>query len=135
MKGAWFGLLPVAVGVALIAAPWWSVTLDRGDYPLVVVLGLLFAGIGAAVCIPDSWPRTRTLAFAVFFATFGLICAAVVFSPMHPAADGTVSIGGVAGFAVSQPVPWWARAVAAFFGLIFLIAAALGMKSVLGSRN
>lgn len=131
MKGAWFGLLPVVVGAALVAAPWWSATLDRADYPLVIVLGVLFTGIGAAVCIPDSWPRSRTVAFVVFFATFGLICAAVVFSPLHPACDGTLAIGGVGGFTVSQPVPWWARAVAAFFCVVFLIAAAAGIKTLM----
>jgi len=131
MKGAWFGLVPLAVGMTLVAAPWWSATLDGGDYPLVIVLGLLFSGIGAAVCIPDSWPRTRTLAFAVFFATFGLICAAIVFAPLTPASDGTLAIGGIARFTVSQPMPWWARAVAAFFCLVFLTAAVLGIRGLM----
>lgn len=136
MKGAWSGLLPLAVGLALLASPWWSSTLGRADYPLVIALGVLFAGIGAAVCIPDAWPRTRTLAFVVFFATFGVICAAVVFSPMHAAPDGTVAIGGVAGFTVSQPVPWWARGVAALFGVIFIVAAILGAKGLIaGARD
>ena len=129
-------MLPLAVGLGLLAAPWWSATLDRADYPLVIVLGLLFAGIGAAVCVPESWPRLRTLAFTVFFATFGVICAAIVFSPTRASADGTLTIGGVAGFAVSQPVPWWARTIAAVFGLIFAVAAILGIRSlIVGARD
>jgi hypothetical protein len=121
------GLVAFLVGAALLAAPWWSSTLPRSDYPLVIVLGSVFAAIGAFAALPESWPRLRALSFALFMATFGLICAALTLTPMHPAPDGTWTIGGVAGFAVSQPMPWWARIVAGFFAIVCLGAAVLSL--------
>lgn len=135
----WAGLLPLLAGIGLLAAPWWSSTLASSDYPLVVVLGTVFAGIGAAVCVPDSWPRLRSLAFTMFSAAFGTICAAIALAPRHAAADGTLTIGGVAGFAIYGAVPWWARAVAGAFALLFLFIAAAGvwglLRSLVRNRN
>jgi hypothetical protein len=121
------GLIAFLVGAALLAAPWWSSTLPRGDYPLVIALGSVFAAIGVFAALPESWPRMRTLSFAVFMATFGLICAALAFTPLHPGPDGTWTIGGVAGFAASAPMPWWARIIAGFFAIVCLGAGVLGL--------
>jgi hypothetical protein len=121
------GLLAFAVGAGLLVSPWWSQTLPASDYPLVIVLGAVFACIGAFAALPDSWPRLRTLAFALFMAAFGVVCAALAFTPLHPDADGTYRIGGVEGFATSGPMPWWARLVAAFFMIVCLGTAALGL--------
>ena len=65
-------LLVTAIGVGLLTGPWWSSTLPASDRPLVIVLGAIFAGIGAYGAIPDSLPRARTLAFALFLGAFGL---------------------------------------------------------------
>jgi hypothetical protein len=121
------GLIAFLVGAALLAAPWWSSTLPRSDYPLVVVLGTVFAAIGVYAALPESWPRMRALFFALFMATFGLVCAALALTPLHPAPDGTWTIGGVAGFVTSEPMPWWARIVAGFFAIVCLGTAALGL--------
>jgi hypothetical protein len=125
------GLLAFLVGAALLGSPWWSSTLGRGDYPLVIVLGAVFAAIGIFAALPDSWPRLRTLSFSGFMAAFGLVCAALTFSPRHPSADGTFTIGGIAGFATAGPMPWWARLVAGFFAVICMGTAALGFWSLL----
>lgn len=129
----WAGLLPLLVGVGLVSAPWWSSTLPAADYPMSVVLGTLFAGIGGAVCVPESWPRLRSLAFIVFFGAFGTICGAIALSPRTPAPDGTITIGGVAGFSISEPVPWWARTITGFFAVLFIVAAVLGAWGLLRS--
>ena len=121
------GLVAVLVGAGLLAAPWWSSTLPRSDYPLVIVLGSVFAAIGLFAALPETWPRLRTLSFALFMATFGLICAALALTPLHPAPDGTWTIGGIAGFVTSGPMPWWARIVAGFFAIVCLGTAALGL--------
>jgi hypothetical protein len=57
------GLLAFFIGVALLCAPWRSSTLPSSDYPLVIVLGMVFAPIG--------------------------VFAALALTPLHPAADGT----------------------------------------------
>ena len=125
------GLLAFVIGTGLLMSPWWSTTLPASDYPLVIVLGAVFASIGAFAALPDRWPRARQLALTLFMAVFGVFCAALTFSPMHPAADGTYAIGGVAGFATSQPMPLWARMVAGFFGIVCLGVAALGAWSLI----
>ena len=125
------GLLAFLVGVGLLASPWWSARLPSSDYPMVIVLGAVFAGIGAYAALPDRWPRLRTLALTVFMATFGAFCAALALTPFHPDADGTYRIGGVAGFATSAPMPIWARLVAAFFAVVFLVVAALGIRGLI----
>ncbi len=125
------GWLAFLVGAGLLAAPWWSATLPASDYPLVIVLGTVFASIGAFAALPDRWPGLRSLAFAVFMAAFGGFCAALAMTPFHPDADGTYAIGGVRGFATSQPMPWWARIVAGFFAIVCLGAAALAAWSLL----
>ena len=121
------GLIAFLVGAALLAAPWWSSTLPRSDYPLVAVLGTVFSAIGVFAALPESWPRIRALFFALFMATFGLVCAALALTPLHPAPDGTWKIGGVAGFVTSEPMPWWARIVAGFFAIVCLGTAVLGL--------
>ena len=120
------GLLAFVIGTGLLVSPWWSTTLPASDYPLVIVLGAVFASIGAFAALPDRWPRLRQLALMLFMAAFGVFCAALTFSPLHPAADGTYAIGGVAGFVISQPMPLWARMVAGFFAIVCLGAAVLG---------
>jgi hypothetical protein len=134
------GLIAFLVGAALLAAPWWSSTLPRSDYPLVAVLGTVFAAIGVYAALPESWPRMRALFFALFMATFGLVCAALALTPLHPAPDGTWTIGGVAGFVTSEPMPWWARIVAGFFAIVCLGTAVLGLWGLIrglfgGSRE
>jgi hypothetical protein len=121
------GLLAFFIGAALFCAPWWSSTLPASDYPLVIVLGTVFATIGVFAALPESWPRLRALFFALFMATFGLVCAALALSPLHPAPDGTWTIGGVAGFVTSEPMPWWARIVAGFFAIVCLGTGVLGL--------
>ena len=120
------GWLAFLVGAGLLAAPWWSATLPASDYPLVIVLGAVFASIGAFAALPERWPRLRQLAFMMFMGAFGGVCAALAFTPFHPATDGTYTIGGIPGFAVSAPMPWWARIVAGFFAIVCLGAAVLG---------
>ncbi|HWZ71826.1 MAG TPA: hypothetical protein VN326_10175 [Casimicrobiaceae bacterium] len=121
------GLIAFLIGTALLAGPWWSSTLPRSDYPLVIVLGTVFAAIGVFAALPESWPRLRTLSFALFMATFGCVCAALALTPLHPGPDGTWTIGGVAGFASSEPMPWWARIVSGFFAIVCLGTAVLGL--------
>jgi hypothetical protein len=131
------GVLALLVGAALVTGPWWSSTLPASDYPLVIVLGIVFASIGIFAATPDSWPRTRTLSFALFMLTFGAACASLALAPFHPAADGTWTIAGIPGF-VSAPTPWWARLVAGFFAIVCLGTATLGlwglMRELLGRR-
>jgi len=121
------GLIAFLVGAALLGAPWWSSTLPRSDYPLVAVLGMVFAAIGVFAALPESWPRMRALFFALFMAMFGLVCAALALTPLHPTPDGTWTIGGVAGFVTSEPMPWWARIVAGFFAIDCLGTAVMGL--------
>ena len=123
------GLFVFLVGAGLVSGPWWSSTLPASDYPLVIVLGVAFASIGAYVALPESWPRLRAGAFAGFMGAFGLICAALALTHVGP--DGKLTIGGIAGFAASGPMPWWARVVAGFFAIIFLGVAVLGVWGVL----
>jgi hypothetical protein len=132
------GVLAFLVGAGLISGPWWSSTLPSSDYPLAIVLGVTFAAIGVFAATPDSWPRTRTVSFALFMLCFGVASASLAFAPFHPSADGTWTIGGVPGF-VSAPIPWWARIVAGFFALVCLGTAALGLwglaRELLGRRS
>jgi len=121
------GLLAFFIGAALLCAPWWSSTLPASDYPLVIVLGMVFAAIGVFAALPESWQRLRALSFALFMGTFGLVCAALALTPLHPAPDGTWTIGGVAGFVTSEPMPWWARIIAGFFAIVCLGTAVLGL--------
>src|SRR5216683_703801 len=93
--------------------------------------GPVFATIGVFAALPESWPRLRALSFALFMGTFGLVCAALALTPLHPAADGTLTIGGIAGFAGSGPMPWWARIVAGFFAIVCLGTAMLGVWGLL----
>ncbi len=134
MRGAFASAVPGAlafvVGAGLLTAPWWSTTLTKSDYPLVVVLGTVFASIGAFAALPDHWPRLRQLAFMLFMATFGLVCAALMFTPFHPDSDGTYRIGGIPGFATSEAMPWWARIVAGLFAIVCLGAAILSAWSL-----
>jgi len=124
------GLLAFLVGVGLFSARWWSSALPAGDYPLVTVLGIVFAAIGAFAALPESWPRSRALTFAAFMGAFGLICAALTFAPLLVSPDGTWAIGGISGFAANGPIPWWARIVAGFFAIVCLGAAVLGVWGV-----
>jgi hypothetical protein len=71
--------------------------------------------------------KLRTLMFALFMATFGIVCAALMFTPFHPDADGSYHIGGVAGFATSEAMPWWARIIAGLFAIVCLGTAVLGL--------
>lgn len=121
------GLVAFLVGAALLAGPWWSSTLPKSDYPLVIVLGMVFATIGVFAALPESRPRLRALSLALFMATFGFVCAALSLPPLHPAPDGTWTIGGVAGFASSEPMPWWARVVSGLFAIVCLGSAVLGL--------
>ena len=63
------GLLAFFIGVALLCAPWWSSTLPTSDYPLVIVLGIVFAAIGVFAAVPEFWQRLRALSFALFMGT------------------------------------------------------------------
>jgi hypothetical protein len=121
------GLIAFLIGAGLLAGPWWSSTLPRSDYPLVIMLGTVFAAIGVFAALPESWPRLRTFSFALFMATFGFVCAALALTPLHPGPDGTWTIGGVAGFASIEPMPWWARIVSGFFAIVCLGTAVLGL--------
>jgi hypothetical protein len=123
------GLLAFFIG-ALFCAPRWSSTLPASDYPLVIVLGMVFGAIGVVAALPESWQRLRALSFALYMATFGLVCAALALTPLDPAADATLTIGGIAGFASSAPMPGWARIIAGFFAIVCLGAAALGLWGV-----
>ena len=121
------GLFVMAVGLGLAAAPWWSATLGRDDYPLVWVLGALFGGIGLYAALPgDRLPRLRAFAFVLFLGAFGVVCAALALAPSAPGADGTYAIGGVMGVR-GMPIPWWARIVAGTFALLFLGLALTGL--------
>jgi len=92
------GLLAFVIGVALLVSPWWSTTLPASEYPLVIVLGAVFASIGAFAALPDRWPRARQLAFTTFMAMFGNIAtaemkrirAAAGFMDLSPGADGRI---------------------------------------------
>jgi hypothetical protein len=95
-------LLAFFIGVALLCAPCWPSTLPASDYPLVIVPGMVFAAIGVFAALPESWQRLRALSFALFMGTFGLVCAALALTRLHPAADGTLTIAGIAGFAGSS---------------------------------
>jgi hypothetical protein len=114
------GLLAFLVGVGLLSRPWWSSTLPASDYPLVIALAIAFAAIGAFAALPDTWLRMRAGAFAMFMATFGLLCAALALSPLHPGLEGSLTIGGVSGFVATGPMPWWARVVAGSFAIVCL---------------
>jgi uncharacterized membrane protein HdeD (DUF308 family) len=129
------GALLLLVGVSLAASPWWSATLPRSDYPLVLVLGVIFGGGGMFMSIPqDRAPRVRTLAFCLWIGAFGVMCASIALTPFHPDADGTFRIAGVPAF-VAAAIPWWARIVAGSFGLLLLGASGAGLWGLLrGSR-
>lgn len=124
-------ILVFLVGAALLAAPWWSTRLPASDYPLVIVLGCLFAAFGAYVALPERFSRLRTLVFALALGTFGTVCAALTLTPFKPDANGYYSLGGVARFTLSGPMPWWARIVAGFFAMVMLGVAALGLWGLL----
>ena len=124
-------ILVFLVGAALLAAPWWSTRLPASDYPLVIVLGCLFAAFGAYVALPERFSRLRTLVFALALGAFGTVCAALTLTPFKPDPNGYYSIGGVARFTLSGPMPWWARIVTGFFALVMLGVAALGMWGLL----
>ena len=132
-------ILAFLVGAGLLAAPWWSARLPASDYPLVIVLGCLFAAFGAYGALPDRFSRLRTLVFSLAMGAFGTICAALTLTPFKPDASGYYTIGGVAQFSISGPMPWWARIVSGLFALAMLGVAALGMwgliRDVLGSRR
>ena len=120
-------ILAFLVGAGLLAAPWWSARLPASDYPLVIVLGCLFAAFGAYGALPDRFPRLRTLVFSLAMGAFGTICAALALTPFKPDPNGYYSIGGVARFTISGPMPWWARIVAGFFAVVCLGGAVLGL--------
>jgi len=124
--GAIPGLLAFLVGAGLLTAPWWSTRITASDYPLVLVLGTVFASIGAFAALPERWPRLRSLAFMLFMAAFGVVCTALTFTPFHPDPDGTYTIAGIRGLSASGPMPWWARIVAGFFAIVCLGAAVAG---------
>src|SRR5258708_40304623 len=92
------GIVALLAGAGLIAAPWWSSALAPTDYPLVLVLGVIFAGFGAYASLPVRYARSRTLVFALAMSAFGVVCAALVLTPFSPDPDGTYRIGGIAGF-------------------------------------
>jgi predicted small integral membrane protein len=125
------GGLVLLVGLGLISAPYWSATLPTSDYPIVLILGVIFAGFGAYTCLPERYGKTRTFVFAFAICAFGLVCAALAFTPFVADADGTYAIGGISGFRLSTPMPLWARAVAAFFAAIFLPIGVVGIWGVL----
>jgi hypothetical protein len=121
------GMLLLLIGVALGASPWWSPTLPHADYPLAIVLGVIFGGAGLFLTIPEHRaPRLRTLAFCLWIGAFGLACASIALMPFHPDPDGTYRIAGVPAF-VAAAIPWWARIVAAIFGVLLGGAAAAGL--------
>jgi hypothetical protein len=120
------GVLALLAGVGLISGPWWSSTLPKSDYPFVIVLGTLFAAIGAYAAVPGTWPRLLSLSLVLFMSAFGAVCAVLTLIPFHPAEDGTWTIAGVTGF-VAAPIPLWARIVAGFFAIVCLGTASLGL--------
>lgn len=121
------GALLLLVGISLGTGPWWSPTLPRSDYALVIVLGVIFAGAGLFAAIPeDRAPRLRTFAFCLWLGAFGLACAALALAPFHPGADGTYAIAGIPGF-IAAPIPWWARLVAGSFALLLLGVSGVGL--------
>ena len=124
--GAIMGFLVFAIGLGLVASPWWSTTLSANDRPLVAILGIVFGSVGAYVMLPERCPRLRSLAFLLFIGTFGVICAALMLAPFAPDLDGTYMIGGIRGFDAAGPIPWWARIVVGFFAVVCLGAAVLG---------
>jgi hypothetical protein len=130
-----FGVFLLLVGASLATAPWWSSTLPRADYPLVVVLGVIFGGGGLFIALPeDRVPRLRTCTFALWIGAFGLCCAALALAPFNLDADGTYTIAGIPNF-VAQPIPWWARIVAGFFALLLLGAAGGALWGLLRGRS
>lgn len=133
------GIVILLVAVSLATSPWWSPTLARGEYPLVITLGVIFGGGGLFLALPeDRVPRLRTLAFVLWIGAFGLMCAALALMPFHPEADGTYAIAGVPGF-VAAPIPWWARIVAGFFAVLLIGVSVAGVwglvRDVLGPSD
>ena len=129
------GALLLLVGVALTSSPWWSPTLPRGDYALVIALGVVFGGAGLFLSIPEQRaPRLRTLAFCLWIGAFGLACASIALMPFHPDPDGTYRIAGVPAF-IAAAIPWWARIVAGSFALLLLGAAGAGLWGLLRGRR
>jgi hypothetical protein len=124
------GIIVLMIGVGLLAAPWWSATLPASDYPIAIVLGVIFAGMGAYVCVPERFGRLRTAVFALAMGAFGLVCGALAVAPLAANADGSYSVAGIPGFVAAEPLPWWARIVAGFFAIICLSTAGLGLWSV-----
>jgi len=124
-------ILVLLVGVALIAAPWWSSTLPATDHPLVIVLGSVFAAFAAYAALPERFPSLRTLAFCIGTTAFGAAGAALALSPLAPGADGTYAIGGIEGFRADLPMPRWAGIVAGLFAAVLLAVAALGLWGLL----
>jgi hypothetical protein len=121
------GALLVLVGISLATGPWWSSTLARSDYALVIALGVVFGGAGLFVALPeDRVPRLRTFAFAMWMGSFGLVCATLALAPFNLDADGSYTIAGIPNF-VAQPIPWWARIVAGAFAVVLLGVAASGL--------
>jgi hypothetical protein len=130
MSAALF-ILVFVVGAALLAAPLWSTRLPPSDYPLVIVLGCLFAAFGAYAALPERFSRLRTLVFVLALGAFGTVCTALTLTPFKPDANGYYSIGGVARFTLSGPMPWWARIVTGFFALVMLGVAVMGLWGLL----
>jgi hypothetical protein len=44
---------------------------------------------------PSAAARHATLVFVLGLGAFGMVCAALVFTPLAPDADGTYTIGGI----------------------------------------
>jgi len=133
--GYLMGALLLFVGASLASAPWWSATLGRADYPLVIVLGVIFGGAGLYMAIPeDRAPRLRTLAFCLWIGAFGLACASLTLMPFHPDADGTYRIAGVPGF-IAAAIPWWARIVAGVFAVLLLGASGAGLWGLVRGKR
>jgi len=129
------GALLVFVGAALASSPWWSATLGRADYSLVIVLGVIFGGAGVFLSIPeDRAPRLRTLAFCLWVGAFGLACASLALMPFHPDADGTYRIAGVPGF-IAAAIPWWARIVAGMFAALLLGVSGVGLWGLVRGKR
>ena len=133
--GYLMGALLLFVGVCLVSSPWWSATLGRADYPLVIVLGVIFGGAGMFLSIPeDRAPRVRTLAFCLWIGAFGLACASLALMPFHPDADGTYRIAGVPGF-IAAAIPWWARIVAGMFAALLLGVSGVGLWGLVRGKR
>jgi len=131
-----FGALLMLVGIGLASGPWWSSTLPRSDYPLVVVLGVIFGFGGLFIALPeDRVPRLRTLTFALWIGSFGLCCAALALAPFNLDADGTYTIAGIPNFVVAQPIPWWARIVAGLFAILLLGAAGAALWGLVRPKD